>query len=142
MDAILMIHFFVPGVPKTKGSHRAIVRGGHAIVLNDCTTEKPWAEHVYWTAREAAKEQGWTALDGPMEAWITFHMPRPQRLGKKRTMVLHDRRPDLDKCLRSVVDALTGALWNDDAQVWMIVAVKVYADFGEPSGVGIKANRT
>jgi Holliday junction resolvase RusA-like endonuclease len=37
-------------------------------------------------------------------------------------------RPDVDKWLRQVLDALTGAVYRDDGQVVTVAASKVFAD--------------
>jgi Holliday junction resolvase RusA-like endonuclease len=46
-------------------------------------------------------------------------------------------RPDADKLLRAVLDALTGRVWADDAQVVVATARKRYARFMEPARVVI-----
>lgn len=35
-------------------------------------------------------------------------------------------KPDLDKIVRAVLDACTGVVWRDDAQVYWVEAEKVY----------------
>jgi Holliday junction resolvase RusA-like endonuclease len=40
-------------------------------------------------------------------------------------------RPDLDKLIRAALDALTGVVYRDDAQIVMLYARKVYAGFDE-----------
>lgn len=129
-----MIHIVVIGTPATKGSARAFVRGGRTIVTNDCVAEKPWAQNVHWAAREVVQRP----MAGPVEVTLLFRMPRVGRLGKKRVGVLHDRKPDLDKLTRSVLDALTGVAWFDDAQVASLMARKFYADPDEVAGVEIE----
>jgi len=45
------------------------------------------------------------------------------------------RRPDLDKLLRGLLDALQGVLVRDDAQIVSIEACKRFASEGESPGV-------
>jgi crossover junction endodeoxyribonuclease RusA len=46
--------------------------------------------------------------------------------------------PDIDKVCRAVLDALTGILYRDDAQVVALSAVKTYADgYGAPGTTSV-----
>lgn len=66
-------------------------------------------------------------LTGPVALEVTFTLPRPKahyRTGRNSHLLRDnaphrpDRLPDLDKLLRSTMDALTAAgVWADDAQV-------------------------
>ena len=48
------------------------------------------------------------------------------------------RVPDLDKLIRSTFDALTTAnVWEDDARVVAVEALKVYATPTQPTGATI-----
>lgn len=69
---------------------------------------------------------GVTTLLAPSTVVIDFYLPRPASAPKHRT--LPDRRPDLDKLIRSTLDALTtaGAI-EDDARVVEVIARKHYA---------------
>lgn len=134
----MIARFSVIGTPATKGSTRSFVRGGRVVTTNANTREKPWAQQVHWTAREHAPETPW---EGAVCVHLAFRMPRPARLGKTRSMVICDRRPDIDKMTRSVLDALTGVFYVDDAQIACVVAWKRYADFGEAAGVEIAVHR-
>jgi Holliday junction resolvase RusA-like endonuclease len=49
----------------------------------------------------------------------------------------HIVRPDADKLIRAVLDALTGKVWRDDCQVAELLIRKRYADDGK-EGVMIK----
>ena len=65
--------------------------------------------------------------DGPIMVEITFVIHRPKRLGAGQREY-HDKRPDLDNLVKSVLDALPIA---DDARVVKIVADKFYASSDE-----------
>lgn len=39
----------------------------------------------------------------------------------------HTKKPDIDKLLRALLDAMTGIVWADDSQVAFVVVNKVYA---------------
>lgn len=65
-----------------------------------------------------------------------FRFARPKsHLTKKGVLTksaprTHVSKPDLDKLVRTVLDALTGVVIHDDSQVCGIVAQKDYADPG------------
>jgi len=46
-------------------------------------------------------------------------------------------RPDIDKLSRAVLDALTGIVFSDDAQVADLQAHKFFADAERPVGVRV-----
>ena len=63
---------------------------------------------------------------------MRFYYALPQSAPKKkRQMVeiaplMHTKRPDVDNLQKSVMDALNGVLWEDDAIVFAVVAQKHY----------------
>jgi Holliday junction resolvase RusA-like endonuclease len=74
-------------------------------------------------------------LTGPLMLEAEFRFPRPMshwRSGsfagdlKRSAPTYCKTRPDLDKLLRAVGDAITGIVCVDDAQLGEINAVKVY----------------
>ena len=65
--------------------------------------------------------------DGPIIVEITFVIQRPQRLGAGEREY-HDKRPDIDNLVKSVLDALP---IDDDARVVKIIADKFYASSDE-----------
>lgn len=60
---------------------------------------------------------------------LMFCMPKPSSV--KRS--IPSTRPDLDKLIRAVLDALTGIAYVDDGQVVEITASKIYSNY-----VGVK----
>ena len=81
-------------------------------------------------AREAAKA-GCTAIEGAITICMTFRYERPKTVSRRLPTV----PPDLDKQIRSILDALTGVAYVDDSQVVRITASKEY---GSPAGVSIE----
>lgn len=130
----MMVSLWVPGIPVPKGSAKAFVnkRTGRAQVVQDnADRQKPWASLISFTAQQA----GAVVTDGPMYLTILFNMPRPKshfRTGKNAAMLkadapkYHTSKPDLDKLIRCVKDALTGVAWVDDSQVVQVRAAKVF----------------
>ncbi len=76
---------------------------------------------------------GW---EGPVGIDLHFGLPKPKSAPKKRR-VWPDKRPDLDKLTRAVLDALTYVVYADDSQVVEIRATK---DYGAP-GVAVEIHR-
>ncbi len=109
--------FWVPGRPATKGSGRAIRRPtGGTFMKPDNDNEKPWALAVAWCAKAQTREQ----FTGPLRVEINFYFPKP----KKPTNPYP--RGDVDKLLRSCLDAMTGIVWRDDSQVVEVSGTKSY----------------
>jgi len=136
------LRFVVVGLAQTKGSARAFVvkpKGGgrsRAIVTNDNPKAKGWQQTI---ANCAALELQRThnhglVFDGAVELDVTFYLARPKKFLTKKFAALdvpHLTRPDADKALRLVSDALTKIVWRDDAQVTDLHARKRYAAAGE-----------
>jgi Holliday junction resolvase RusA-like endonuclease len=51
------------------------------------------------------------------------------------------RRDDVDKFVRAVLDAITGPIVDDDARIVRIVAEKVYVDDVAEAGVSLDVHR-
>lgn len=122
--------FFVEGTPAPQGSKRHV---GHGRLIESSKKVKPWREAV---AREARKHYP-RPKQGPIRLTIIFAMPRPKAWGKLRRDPMI-QRPDLDKLVRAVCDALTGIAWQDDSQVTRIHACKVRAEQDAPTGARIE----
>ena len=109
----------VLGTPAPQGSKefKGMSRTGHAIMVDDCKRLKPWRESVVWAVREARARDifnGW--FECPIRVGVDFYLPRPKSAPKR--IIRPVRKPDLDKLVRGVFDALTIAgLIEDDARV-------------------------
>ncbi len=117
------ISFLVRGLPRAQGSCRAYVCQGRAIVTNKNPNLNMWRELVRVEGRAHAPVTLWEgALN--VSCYFTFS---PTKARKKQGMS-HYQRPDIDKLLRAVLDALTGVIWRDDAQVMILRGQKSYLD--------------
>jgi crossover junction endodeoxyribonuclease RusA len=127
--------FDVIGTPAPKGSTKSFMtKRGKIATTGDCKKEKPWSECVHWTAVESYRKK---PVSGPLRVQLNFRMPRIQEI-RKRENVMHIKKPDVDKLIRSVLDAITGVVWIDDNQVCAVEAYKQYADIGVSPGVNIR----
>lgn len=119
------------GVPAPQGSKTALP-GGRLIEGGSATGR---ARHRAWrTAVAEAAAYAMTSrdapLDGPLQLVADFRLPRPASARKSK--VWADRKPDLDKILRSTLDGLTdGGLIADDARVVYVSASKALADLSD-----------
>jgi Holliday junction resolvase RusA-like endonuclease len=138
------LDFKVYGIPQPKGSTK-----GFAYQAKDKSTGQPrigkHGRPVYLVATTAAnpKTKGWEAVvetaalvarqragftdwtPSPMTVFVEFVLPRTKAL--KMSQPEHGQKPDLDKLVRGVLDALTGVVWKDDKQVVTVTAKKRYA---------------
>jgi Holliday junction resolvase RusA-like endonuclease len=120
------VEFVAYGVPIPKGSMKAFMPKGarRPVVTSDNSQTKPWEEIVRWAAVEAMGKA--EPLEGPVELRVTFFLPRPASAPKRVTRPT--KKPDLDKLIRAVKDAMKRAgVYRDDAQVVQVEACKVFA---------------
>jgi len=125
----MRVQFLVYTTPAPQGSMKAHVVRGKAYLSCDNRKTMPFRHAVTQVARGHLAQLGLSepvaGKHVPVRLTAEFHFKRPPSVPKKRTEP--SVKPDLDKCLRSLNDALTGVLWADDAQVTEIRARKFYA---------------
>jgi len=127
------IAFLVRGLPIPQGSTRTWVTNGRPVITSAAKGLSVWRRLVADVAQDYAPPQLW---EGPIRMDLTFGLPKPKS-APKRKRVWPDKRPDLDKLTRAVLDALTHVMFVDDSQVVEIHASK---DYGPP-GVAIELRR-
>lgn len=137
VDRRLVLDVFVPGRPAPQGSKRYLgVKGGKGITVESSKAVAPWRADIREAAAKARGDQ--LAETGPMLVTLMFVMPRPTSTPKRRTPAAV-KRPDLDKLIRAVLDAVgsAGCVWTDDSQVVDLHATKRIAEPGEAPGCHI-----
>lgn len=124
------IRFHVPGIPVAKGRARITTRGGK---IRSFTPPKTVAfEGLVALAAERAMD-GSDPLSGPVSLTLFVELPIAQSwsLRKKAAARSCDlsptSRPDLDNYVKAICDGGNGVLWNDDAQIVMLLATKRYS---------------
>ena len=127
------IAFTVNALAQPQGSMNAYKRGRHIVVTSANKKLKPFREQVTAAARVALFLAGYDGDEGPKSPMFGKHVPvlielaftfvKPKSVGKRIHSVV---KPDLDKLVRGVFDALTGTVWADDAQCVEISARKAY----------------
>ncbi len=130
--------FDVEGVPIPKGSTRAFVVNGKASTTNANPKTKVWQYRIAHEA-QAARDGEFIPKTGKGDDGviidIAFRLPKPKSTPKSHKRMT--KKPDLDKLIRTVLDALTGVVFDDDSQVTMISASKGYAEPGHPPSVTV-----
>ena len=132
--------FLVRGLPAPQGSKRAIVNrfSGRAALIESSARVKPWRADI----REAATTEmrGGAPSSGPLSVSIAFVFPRPKsHFGSGRNASIqkesapkhHTGKPDLDKLARAALDAMTGIVYLDDAQIVQLHLSKRYPGPGD-----------
>lgn len=123
--------FVVHGEPIPQGSAKAYVQGGRAVITSDNMRLRPWRTRVAEEARKALTEphSAFDGTSGPISVVVNFRIPRGKSVKREHPTT----RPDLDKLVRAVFDALTEAgVVGDDSQITTLAAIKVYADIAQP----------
>jgi len=127
----MIINLYIPGNPVAKARPRFARRGKFVTTYNPQETEEGlWAIH----AIEQIKKY---KLDAPISGSISvdcsFAFPRPKnhygKNGLKKSASRHHvGRPDVDNCLKYILDVLNHCgIWYDDSQVTKIKAEKFWA---------------
>lgn len=124
-----MILIDVLGLPAPQGSKRHVGRG---ILVESSTKVGPWREAV--VAATVNQGHGNRMMEGPIKVDVSFYFPRPKGHYrgdgslKDSAPFTHATKPDIDKVLRSTLDALVqAAVISDDSRVQEVRAMKLYA---------------
>lgn len=150
------MRIIVHGTPAPQGSKRHV---GNGVMVESSKKVKPWRQDVKHAALAADAERtpcldltcacqphgGTWGPDDALQVEVTFYLPRPRGhygTGRNATTLKPSAptrpwtKPDLDKLLRSTLDALGEAgLWADDSRVAVVLAEKQYADHRPPGAV-------
>ena len=128
-DALVVLH--VQGLPVPQGSMRTFVVKGRPVVTSANKNLAGWRRLI----ADMAQGHLPAPTDSPVVVDMTFSFPKPKSSPKRR--LYPDGRPDLDKCVRAVLDAITHILITDDSRVVGITARKVFG----PPGVTLELRR-
>lgn len=114
------IRFVVDAEPRSQGSMTAVYNRQLKVARvrhNNAPALSLWRSLIRERAH-MAKAEKW---EGPIGIRISFGIKAPQAAGHG-----YPKRPDLDKLIRGVLDALTDVCYVDDSQVISIEAEKVF----------------
>jgi len=143
----------VEGIPAPQGSKRAFNHRhtGRVVMIESAGDRlKAWRQAVTLKARNVAAMRSWEP-PAAVTTSVQFYLPRPKshyRTGryagqlKPSAPLFHTTKPDSDKLLRAINDALTDAgVIRDDATITNINVQKTYADH-HPTGARITIKET
>ncbi len=125
------IKFDVSGLPIPQGSTRAFIVNKRPVITSTSKGLNQWRQLVSSEAQRRVD----APLEIPVAVTLHFRLPRPKSAPKKKR-TYPDKRPDLDKLVRAVLDAITHVIISDDSQVVALTATK---DYGPP-GVRIEVD--
>lgn len=128
------IEFTVPGQVAAKGRPRFAVNGKYVRAY---TPEKTVNyENLVKMAFMQSIPEGVddVKLQGAIRAEFRFFFPIPKSTPKKKHeqmaagKIKPTKKPDLDNCIKSVLDALNKIAFDDDGQVVEVLAYKFYSE--------------
>ena len=124
---------FVRGIPAPQGSKRAFNVGDRAVVVDVNPRKlKDWRSAINSVLQD--KWEG-PPLEGAVSVELHFQLLRPPSVSEKKRPY-PSVMPDIDKLARAALDAMTGIVFRDDAQVVRLDATKAY---GQESGLQLSA---
>ena len=151
-----MIEICVWGMDPAPQGSKSVSRSGFAYEANKNT--RPWRQAVASAAAEVmagviGKDPSMSQIISPreiltgpcrLEVFFVFTRPGSHFGTGKNAGVLkasapthHPKKPDTDKLLRAIGDALTGVVVRDDSQFSEVIARKTYTEYGDSPGVRI-----
>ena len=120
---MVVIAFTISGTAIPKARPRATKIGNKAVMYTPTQT-KQFENYVKLVAAQHAPEE---LLTTALEVRLDFLFQRPKSLPKK--IRYHTKKPDVDNLAKSVLDALEGIIYVNDAQV---ISLRVTKDYGAP----------
>jgi len=146
IGAVTQLHFVVYAKPVPQGSLKGFVlpakngKKARAILTSDNTHLKPYRGDVTREAMRALVkanvQEPFAGKHVPVCIVFDFYLERPPTAPKKRREMVV--KPDLDKLCRATIDAMSGVVFSDDAQ---IVALNCWKRYGTPERVEVSITR-
>ena len=124
-----MISFVIVGIPVAKGRPKFFKRGNFMGAF----TPRKTRDYEDSVIAQALPYKPDTPLDVPLAIELKFYFPIPQSAPKKfkaraiTEMVPVAKRPDLDNCIKSILDPLNTIFWTDDKLIVAVDAKKFYS---------------
>lgn len=121
---------FFPFEPVPKGRPK-FTKSGHSYTPQKTRDFERDVQNYY---RENAND----FYDGAIRVYMTFFMPIPTSVSKKKRVLMvsnttkHTKRPDSDNLAKAIADGLNGVAYADDSQITVLHIEKRY---GEQVGV-------
>jgi len=120
------------GEPAPQGSKKGFAVNGRVVMTESSKRVRPWRQDVAAAARDVVTVAPHFPEKVPLRLDVVFTMRKPASAPKRRR-TWPSVKPDGDKLLRAVCDALTHVAWHDDAQVIEYHVAKRYPGEGDGS---------
>jgi crossover junction endodeoxyribonuclease RusA len=121
------VTFRVVGLPAPQGSKRHV---GNGRMIEASKKVGPWRAAVV----EAVASLFFEPFSESVHVDMVFFLEKPKTVKR----VLPTVPPDLDKLVRGLFDAMTGAnVWVDDSLAVSLTATKVYCEPGQDPGAEV-----
>ena len=124
--------FTVLGKPAPQGSKRHVGRG---VMVESSKRCKPWRQDVRHTALDLRPEDWYANMDAAIALSVVFVFARPKSHFRANGQLKPSAPPhctgrigDVSKLVRAVEDAMTGIIYNDDAQIISLIAHRRFAN--------------
>ena len=124
--------FTVLGKPAPQGSKRHVGRG---VMVESSKRCKPWRQDVRHTALDLRPDDWYANMDAAITLSVVFIFARPKshfrangQLKPSAPAHCTGRIGDVSKLVRAVEDAMTGIIYNDDAQIISLIAHRRFAN--------------
>jgi Holliday junction resolvase RusA-like endonuclease len=124
------INFTVPGAAVGKGRPKFARRGNFTVAYTPEKTAS-FENLVKLKAQEAM--QGQPPIEGAVSVLIELNVTPPASWSQKKQRaalaheVLPTSKPDVDNCLKAIMDACNEIVWKDDKQAVDVMVRKRYA---------------
>jgi len=128
----------IAGEPCAQGRPRATSIGGR-IRMYDPKRSRSWKGAARVQMVAALNGKGFIA-EGPIDVRIRAYHSCPKSDYRKRTPTpqrWRSKRPDADQIVKATLDAATGVLWADDAQVARLLVEQFTAAQGDAPRVEV-----
>jgi Holliday junction resolvase RusA-like endonuclease len=133
------LRFVVVGRPIPQGSMHALQTKHmkYPVLTSNQPDLKPWRKLVGDMARIEMRKNSFVPIGKsvPVRLILDFYFEKETSVKRLDKIT----KPDLDKLVRSCGDALTGIVFQDDAQVTELIARKMY---GSPARVEIEVQES
>ena len=133
-----VLEFTILGIPQPKQSARFRVAkfGGKSAVVSYQSKKVKDAERNIAYDIKSQLPEGFTPINGPVHAEVTFFFPPLKGWSKKKLQALSDgahiykdTKPDLtDNLMKGLFDAMQGIVFIDDSRVASVISQKLYSE--------------
>jgi Holliday junction resolvase RusA-like endonuclease len=139
-----MLEFTVPAIPVAQPRPKATTVNGSARLYEAKKSHPVHAFKASVRMAFAEANAGRPPEAGPLGVTLRCVLPRPKSMiWKKRDMprVWAPKKPDVDNLMKSVLDALAGLAFGDDAQICLCIVEKLICSGSEQPHVRVTLDR-